>query len=46
MWEMDHVVVTGRDDFEMEPASRSLVVEIRPDEGQGAAFWEAWRETE
>jgi 2-succinyl-5-enolpyruvyl-6-hydroxy-3-cyclohexene-1-carboxylate synthase len=44
MWGMDHLVVTDRDGFDVEPGPVPLVVEIRPDEGQTAAFWEAWEE--
>ncbi len=44
MWGMNHLVVSDRDGFEVEPGSVPLVVEIRPDEKQTAEFWNTWEE--
>jgi hypothetical protein len=42
MWGMNHLVVSDRDGFEVEPGPVPLVVEIRPDEKQTAEFWNTW----
>jgi 2-succinyl-5-enolpyruvyl-6-hydroxy-3-cyclohexene-1-carboxylate synthase len=45
MWGMGHLEVNGREDLEVEPGERPVVVELRPDEKQTAGFWREWDET-
>jgi len=43
LWRMNHLQVRTVDDFDkLEPAEKTLLLEIIPDAKQTAAFWTAW----
>ena len=42
LWDLDYLLVTERDGFEVEPRERPLVLELRPSKEQTADFWKNW----
>ena len=40
MWGMHYTQVRGIEDFDFEPAAKTIMVEVVPDERQTARFWE------